>query len=231
MLPIRDNIVIRLRPTVTWLMVGLTLTVFLWQATLVSGDDRAALYRFGLVPGVLFGHAAIAPALDAAPAMLTLVTSMFLHGGIWHLVSNLVYLWIFAPGVEDALGHRRFLAFYLTGGMLAALAYALTDPTSTAPMIGASGAISAVLGAYLMLYPKATITLLVPFGLLFLDVGAGWLLAAWLGLQLFGLAGGSADVAFAAHLGGFVAGMVLVVPLRDPAIRLFGAGRRRGPWG
>lgn len=231
MLPIRDTIVIRRTPIVSRLLAGAIVLVFLWQSGLSPADGLTALYRFGLVPAVLFDHAALEPGLDAAPALLTLVTSMFLHGDIWHLASNLVYLWIFAPGVEDALGSRRFLAFYLAGGVLAALVYALTDTASTAPMIGASGAISAVLGAYLMLYPKATVTLLVPFGLLFLDVGAGWLLAAWFGLQLFGLAGGSADVAFAAHLGGFVAGMVLVVPLRDPSIPLFGAGRKRGPWG
>jgi membrane associated rhomboid family serine protease len=150
---------------------------------------------------------------------------MFLHGGLMHLAGNVLYLWVFGNNVEDNLGHARYLIFYLLCGVAAAFAQALPDPTSEIPMIGASGAISGVLGSYLLLYPHARVHVLIPFGFLMLHtIRAGWLLGFWFVFQL--LSGVFSDaseggVAFWAHVGGFVAGMALILVMRD---------RRRGLW-
>jgi membrane associated rhomboid family serine protease len=160
----------------------------------------------------------------------------------------MLYLWVFGNNVEDNLGHARFLVFYLLCGIAAAFAQALPDPTSEIPMIGASGAISGVLGAYLILFPHARVHVIIPFGFMFLHtIRAGWLLGLWLVFQLLsGLFGDSSQggVAFWAHVGGFVAGMALILVMRDRRRRLWpgprargrsylpGVSRRRpGPWG
>jgi membrane associated rhomboid family serine protease len=177
---------------------------------------------------------------------------MFLHGGFMHLAGNMLYLWVFGNNIEDACGHGRFLAFYLLCGVAAAFAQALPNPDSQIPMIGASGAISGVLGAYLVLFPHARVQVLVPFVIFFVTtIRAGWLLAFWFAFQL--LSGATADpteggVAFWAHAGGFVAGMALIFVFRDRNfnvrhprhVRRPGRGRspiprtgrgRPGPWG
>jgi membrane associated rhomboid family serine protease len=146
---------------------------------------------------------------------------MFLHGGFLHLAGNMLFLWVFGNNVEDAMGHGRFVAFYLLCGVGAVMAQVLPNPGSTVPMIGASGAISGVLGAYMLLYPRARVLLGVPIGFLIVSLGrfpAVWVLAAWFVMQLFmgGVsftrpAGADAGgIAFGAHVGGFVAGLLLV---------------------
>jgi membrane associated rhomboid family serine protease len=145
---------------------------------------------------------------------------MFLHGGLLHLAGNLLYLWIFGNNVEDRLGPARFLAFYLLGGVLAALAFLLTEPAAMTPMIGASGAIAAVLGAYFVLYPRARVVVLVWFFFFvnFVRVPAVVVLGIWFLLQVLGL--GGEGVAWMAHIGGFVAGMALVRPFLPRGHRL-----------
>src|SRR5688500_16733624 len=139
---------------------------------------------------------------------------MFLHGGWMHLIGNMLYLWIFGDNVEDAMGHGRFIVFYLLCGVAAAMAQAIPDPQSVVPMVGASGAISGVLGAYLLLYPHARILVLIPLGIIMQTVRlpAGVVLLIWFGLQflssMMASGSGGGGVAFRAHIGGFVAGVV-----------------------
>ena len=154
------------------------------------------------------------PEIGTVPALLTVFTSMFLHGGWMHLIGNMLYLWIFSDNVEDAMGHGRFIVFYLLCGIGAAMAQALPDPSSAIPMVGASGAISGVLAAYLMLYPRARVTVVIPLGF-YLHVTrlpAAAVLGLWFLLQLLSemMSGAGAGVAFRAHIGGFVAGLLLV---------------------
>jgi membrane associated rhomboid family serine protease len=155
---------------------------------------------------------------------------MFLHGSWMHLIGNMLYLWVFGNNIEDIMGHARFILFYVVCGVLAALSHALTDPTSTVPMVGASGAISGVLGAYLLLFPHARVLLLAPIvGTTY--VPAGIVLGFWFVMQL--LNGGASigsqggGVAFFAHIGGFITGMILIGFFKRPEVRFFTPGRTR----
>lgn len=241
--PLRDDNPTEITPLVTWSLIGLNVAVFLYQLSLPERAGEAFVYSFGAIPAVVFGEARLPDALSAIPGWATLISSMFLHGGLLHLGGNMLYLWIFGNNVEDAMGHGRFVAFYLICGIAAALAHAVTDPSSEIPMVGASGAISGVLGAYLILHPKARVYVLV-----FLWIGL-WLpawtvLALWFvgqGISAFGAeAGAGAGVAWWAHIGGFVAGMALVFPFRRRGVALMDPGQpaplnparaARGPWG
>jgi membrane associated rhomboid family serine protease len=233
MIPIRDDNPAERPPVVTRAIIVLCVLVFLWQLSLGPSGQQAAAYALGLVPAVLTGAAVLDPGLHLVPAPLTLVTSMFLHGDGLHLGGNLLYLWIFGNNVEDRLGHVRFALFYLLAGLAAAGLQILPAPASTVPMIGASGAISGVLGAYLVFFPRARVLVLIPLGLVpLLYLPAAWLLGFWLVMQLanaFMTSGGEGGVAWWAHVGGFLAGMFMALPLRrPPAAR---APTRRGPWG
>jgi membrane associated rhomboid family serine protease len=185
--------------------------VFLYQASLPAEPGELFVFQYGAIPAVVFGQTQL-PTV-AVPAYATLITSMFLHGGWMHLTGNMLYLWIFGNNIEDVMGHGRFVVFYLACGILAALSHAVTDPTSTVPMVGASGAISGVLGAYVLLFPRAHVLVLMP-GLGTARVAAGIVLGMWFVTQL--LSGGMSigtqggGVAFFAHIGGFVAGMMLI---------------------
>ncbi len=158
MIPLHDDNPTSLTPFVTVGLIAACVAVFLWQVTLPPEALEAALHGYGMSPAVLFGERELAPGL----AGLSVVTSMFLHGGWMHLIGNMLYLWIFGNNVEDAMGHGRFVVFYLLCGLAAAFAQAVQDPGSTVPMIGASGAIGGVLGAYLLLYPQARVLVLIP---------------------------------------------------------------------
>ena len=178
------------------------------------------------LPAALLGGETLPPALYLVPPTATLFTSMFLHGGFMHLAGNMLYLWIFGNNVEDSMGHVRFVIFYLLCGVAAALAQAWPNPDSTIPMIGASGAISGVLGAYLLLFPRARVLVLIPLGAFsrIVYVPAMFVLGFWFVLQLINTAlseGGQGGVAFGAHIGGFVAGMVLIPLFKHRHVRLF----------
>jgi membrane associated rhomboid family serine protease len=184
------------------------------------------LYAYGAIPAVVFGHAQLPPELVNMPAYGTLISSMFLHGGWMHLIGNMLYLWIFGNNIEDVMGHGKFIVFYMICGVLAALSHALLDPQSTIPMVGASGAISGILGAYLLLYPHARVLVLVPFGLIgTFNVPAAMVLGLWFLMQLFSggmsLGNQGGGVAFFAHIGGFLAGMALIGFFKYPHIRFF----------
>jgi membrane associated rhomboid family serine protease len=215
MIPLHDDNPTELAPVLTIGLIVACVLVFLWQNSLAEEASVRAIYSFGLIPAVLFDHVELPAALAKVPTTATLFTSMFMHGGWMHLGGNLLYLWIFGNNIEDRLGHGRFIIFYLLCGIAAALAQALPDTSSQIPMVGASGAISGVLGAYLLLYPRARVLVLIPLGIIFYTVRLPALavLGFWFVLQLISsLAAepGQGGVAFGAHIGGFVAGMVLL---------------------
>jgi membrane associated rhomboid family serine protease len=207
---------------ITIALIALCVLAYLWQVSLGPAQDRMIL-ALGAIPAVITGERSLPPELAVIPAQLTLITSMFLHGGWLHLGGNMLFLWIFGDNVEDAMGHVRFLAFYLICGVAAALAHVAADPASQIPTVGASGAISGVLGAYLMLHPRAQVlTLLLRF---FITLPAFVVLGLWFGLQAFSaymemVGKGGGGVAWWAHIGGFVAGVVLVIPFRRRGVPL-----------
>jgi len=180
----------------------------------ISADDYFLL-QYALIPAELLGGRDLPPTV-VIPLWLTLLTSMFMHGSLWHLIGNMLYLWIFGDNVEDAMGHGRFLVFYILCGLIAALAQIVTGVSSAIPMIGASGAIAAVLAAYFMLFPRSRVLTLVPifFFIRLMNIPAVVLLGVWFLYQVLSGAGSlGASVggtAWFAHIGGFVAGLLLV---------------------
>jgi membrane associated rhomboid family serine protease len=222
-LPLYDDNPIREAPVVTYGLIGMCIGAFLWQ--LGQNADIVAL-QYGMIPAVLFGHAHLSPRIAAIPPWATLFTSMFLHGGWLHLGGNMLFLWIFGNNAEDLLGRARYLLLYLSCGVAAALIQAAVDPLSQVPMVGASGAIAGVLGAYLLIYPWANVHCLVWIVIFFwiITVPAWVLLSVWFAMQLLsGLASGPHEpgVAFWAHVGGFVSGVVMMLLLRPRRVMLW----------
>jgi membrane associated rhomboid family serine protease len=210
MIPIRDDNPVRGIPVVTTLLILACMGAYLWQLSLPAPSRQAAITLLGFMPGVLFGYASIEGGGWVSP-LGSMFTAMFLHGGFLHLAGNMIYLWIFGDSVEDRVGRGRFVAFYLICGAVAALAQALPDTRSTVPMIGASGAVSGVLGAYLVLYPRANVLVAVPFFLV--RVPAILMLGLWFAAQLARsllAEPGAAGAAFTAHVGGFAGGALLI---------------------
>ncbi len=191
------------------------------------------MYVLGTIPVVISGQKSLPPDIALIPSWATGITSMFLHGGWMHLIGNMFYLWIFGNNVEEAMGHRKFLLFYVVCGFCAMVAHVSSNIHSEIPMVGASGAISGVLGAYLLLYPRARVLVAIPLGIFIhtTRLAAGWVLGFWFILQLVNslLATGQqgAGIAWGAHVGGFVAGMLLVSLFKKPGVRLFAPPRRR----
>jgi membrane associated rhomboid family serine protease len=224
-LPLYDDNPTRRLPVITGGLITACSIVFLWQMGLDDNASEEVGLSYGMVPAVLFGYAELPARLQAIPPAATLITSMFLHGGLLHLLGNMLYLWIFGKGVESALGASRFLVFYLLCGAVAALTQAMTDPTAEVPMIGASGAIAGTLGAYLVLHPRGNVVVLL-WILIFvrlITVPAIILLGIWFTLQLLSALSmdpGEPGVAFWAHVGGFLAGMALVLVLRPRGVPL-----------
>jgi membrane associated rhomboid family serine protease len=196
--------------------------VFIYQATLPEQAGMRFVFSFGAIPSVIFGQVALPPELAAIPGWLSLVTSMFLHGSFMHLAGNMLFLWVLGDNVEDALGHFRFIVFYLLCGIAAALSHALVEPASQVPMIGASGAISGVIGAYLVLHPTAPIRTLVFNAIVSLP--AFVVLGLWIVFQFFNAAmaqAGEAGIAWWAHIGGFFAGVILIFVMRYRDVPVF----------
>jgi membrane associated rhomboid family serine protease len=230
--PLRDDNPVSTTPVVTYGLLGLNIAVFLYQL----GLSRVGLDRWfeawALVPAQLsesFQGALEAPAYE----WITLVSSQFLHGGFFHVGGNLLYLWVFGNNIEDQLGHLRFLIFYLGCGVLAGLTQWMFDPASTVPTVGASGAIAGVMGAYILRFPRAHIVTLIPLIIFFttIRVPAIFFLGFWFVQQaLFSLASLSSEaswstggVAYWAHSGGFVFGLIL-----GPLLGLMGPRSRSG---
>lgn len=229
-LPLKDDNPLRVIPfqAVTVGLIGLCVMVFLWQMSLPEPAASNAFFSFGAVPAVIFDYRDLPAAVAVLPGELTLVTSMFLHAGWLHLGGNMLYLWIFGDNIEDAMGHFRFIAFYLACGIAGALAHILSDPASVVPMVGASGAIAGVLGAYLVLYPRVRVLMLVLFGIP-IRLPAYIVLGGWVLLQVFNAYSGdtaAGGTAWWAHIGGFVTGVLLIGPMRRKGVPLFGGARK-----
>lgn len=225
MIPLHDDNPVSITPIITIGLIAMCVIAYLWQFTHDPRGQQMVVYALGVIPAVLIGDAELPPELIWVPAYATIFSSMFLHGGWMHLIGNMLYLWVFGNNIEDAMGHVKFLIFYLLCGIAAVYAQALPDATSEIPMVGASGAISGVLGAYLLLYPNAKILVGIPLGFILHTVRlkAIWVLVFWFGLQIFSSVmtnqqGGG--VAFGAHIGGFIAGLVLIPFFKDPSKKL-----------
>ena len=236
MIPLQDDNPTEITPIMTIGFIVACVLVFLYQVSLLPRSGEMFVYQFGAIPAVIFGQAELPEQLVALPAYGTLVSSMFLHGGWMHLIGNMLYLWIFGNNIEDVMGHVKFVVFYILCGVLAALSHAVIDQGSAVPMVGASGAISGILGAYILLYPHARVLLLIPLGFFMhtLYVPAGVVLGLWFLMQLLpgvlsiGQEGGG--IAFFAHIGGFVAGIVLIGLFKHPHIRFFNPAHHRRIW-
>ena len=226
--PFRDDNPTRSKPYVSYILFGLCVMMFFWQASLGLAQ-REAILAYGMVPARLFGSDAAYGLPQVIPAWMTTISSMFLHGGVMHLAGNMLYLWIFADNVEDSIGRGKFVLFYIICGIAAALTQAAVDIHSPVPMIGASGAIAGVLGAYLLLHPRANIRCLVGFFIFFrtVNVPAFLVLGGWLALQFLSLGQVDSGVAYLAHIGGFLAGMALIPFFKKPHIKLFDAPHSR----
>ena len=221
MFPLRDHNPTEIVPIFT-VLIGV-ITVAAWWLLQGAGFSEGALYDsvcvLGVVPADVTGRAMAAQDAvcdSASVGSAALFTSMFMHGSWSHLIGNMWFLWVFGNNIEDSMGHLRFVAFYLLTGLAAAGAQIATNPASGVPMVGASGAISGVMGAYLLLYPRAKIDTWIGFWII--QVPAWLMLGYWMLLQLTGVLGPGAvggGVAYAAHLGGFVAGLVLVPIFRN----------------
>ncbi len=221
-IPLYDDNPIQRPPVVTYALIGMCIGAFVWQ---LGQDAEIVALQFGMIPAVLFGYRALPADLAIIPPWATIFTSMFLHGGWLHLGGNMLFLWIFGNNVEDLLGRARYLFLYLSCGAAAALLQALSADHAQVPMIGASGAIAGVLGAYLMTYPRANVHCLVWIVIFFwvVTVPAWILLGLWFAMQLVsGLAvrPDAPGVAFWAHVGGFGTGIVLFLLLRPRRVRL-----------
>ena len=229
MIPLHDDNPTERPPIITIAWIVACALVFLYQASLPAGPGETFVFQYGAIPALVFGEADLSETGMAIPAYATLITSMFLHGGWMHLSGNMLYLWVFGNNIEDAMGHAKYIAFYLTCGILAALSHALTDPSSSIPMVGASGAISGILGAYLLLFPRAKVLVMMP-ALGATRVPAAIVLGMWFVMQLLsgGMSIGSegGGVAFFAHIGGFLAGMALIGLFKRPDVPFLATGRR-----
>jgi membrane associated rhomboid family serine protease len=213
MIPLHDDNPTERTPVVTIVFIAICVLVFLYQASLPVEPGETFVFQYGAIPALVFGQGELPSHIVAIPAFATLFTSMFLHGGWMHLIGNMLYLWVFGNNIEDVMGHAKYVVFYLACGLLAALSHAFTDPSSTVPMVGASGAISGVLGAYVLLFPRAHVLVLMP-GLGATRIAAGIVLGMWFVMQLFSggmsLGNKGGGVAFFAHIGGFIVGMALI---------------------
>jgi membrane associated rhomboid family serine protease len=234
-IPIRDDNPHFLTPVVTYGIIGLNLAAWLLlQGMGTEPRLSSSVCSLGAIPGELLQTVAAGTSFQLstqtmcvtgpAPVWSTLVSSMFLHGGWLHLLGNMWFMWIFGNNVEDSMGRGRFVAFYLICGLVAAGSQVLSSPTSTTPIVGASGAIGGVMGAYIILYPRVHVHMLIFLGFFVTTVAvpAFWMLGYWLLLQLIGgygaITGEKTAVAFWAHLGGFLAGMLLIPLFRNPRL-------------
>ena len=235
LIPIKDENPTVRPPVVTVGIIVACVVVFLYQLTIPEALQDRFIFRFGMIPALLLDDAVGAKHIGIPP-WATVFTSMFLHGGFAHIAGNMLFLWIFGNNVEDALGHLRFVLFYGLCGVAAGMTQALVDPHSTLPMVGASGAISGVLGAYLVLTPQARVTMLFWIFIFVrtFEAPAYLVLGLWFAFQVVnGLMADPAEggVAFFAHIGGFVAGAALILLFKPGTVRYVGAPPRRGPWG
>lgn len=218
MIPLKDDIPSYTFPYVTIAIIAVNLFVFTYQLALGTRGVESFIYRTAVIPYEITNLVDIRPR-SVVPPPLTLFTAMFVHGGLLHLAGNMLFLWIFGDNVEDVLGHFKFVLFYLGSGLVASMAHISMEPSSLTPMIGASGAIAGVLGAYFLLFPRAQVLTLV-FLIFFINIvrlPAVIFLGLWFLFQILS-SGSGGGIAWYAHIGGFVAGAAVIMIFR-PKIR------------
>ena len=221
-LPLHDGVALRhiRRASGTITLISINVLVYLISVTGLLGSVKKIELGYGLIPAVLMGSATLSPDIATVHYAWTPFTSMFLHGGLMHLAGNMLFLWVFGDNVEDAMGTIRFILFYFACGLCAALAYVLIFPEFRGPLIGASGAISGVAAAYLILHPRVPV-----FGLVFswfpAVLPSGIIIGLWIAYQIvFAVMGGSSGIAWWAHVGGIAAGAILLPLLRRRRVAL-----------
>lgn len=195
----------------------------IWGTPAITSDEavRATFISFGYIPAVINGYEVLPPTYVVLPEAASFITYAFFHTGFMHLAGNMLFLWVFGDNVEDAMGHFRFLLFYLACAAAGAWLHGTINPQSVSPLIGASGAAAGVIAAYLLLHPRVKIWVLM-FGKIPLRIPALWVIGAWISFQVFELVFNSqSDVSWGAHVGGIIAGLVLILFLRRPGVKLF----------
>ena len=215
-------------PYVTYALIALNVAIFVWRLSVSKGEDILFERHWGVTPGLMFGT----NDLGLVERFLPLFTYMFLHGGWSHIIGNMLFLWIFGDDIEDALGHWRFIAFYLLCGMFGALLYCVFTTHPQAPLVGASGAIAGVMGAYLMIRPCAHVRVLVFIKVV--AIRAMYVIVAWAALQVWHvITPGEGAVAWWAHIGGMLAGAALIPVMKQPGVQLWECIQQRtfvSPW-
>ena len=242
MIPLKDENSTLSTPLLSYAIIGICVVVFLIQISSSGFDNGHLFYSYGVVPTSLLGIEPLPNDLNKIDPYLTLVTSMFMHGGFMHLIGNMLYMWIFADNIEDDLGKVKFILFYLASGVVAAMTQVYLNVNSTIPMVGASGAISGVLGAYMVRYPKNKVLVLIPLGFFtqLVKIPAMFVLGFWFILQFISSSGSSSQggVAYGAHIGGFVFGAAAMFFFGNfliPKKAFFKAlnekdGKKKNPW-
>ena len=226
LLPLYDRNPLKIIPFqfMTISLIVVSVLIFLWQLNLPPDMAERAVLVYGMIPSVLLGPDNLDPRLAPISPPVTLLTSAFLHGDWWHLLGNMLFLWVFGDNIEDSMGHWKFLLFFLVCAGAAGLIQAAAAPQLNTPTVGASGAVAGVLGAYIVLHPRVKV-LVLALKWFPLYLPAYLVLALWFGFQWFSLWFGNASpVAWWAHIGGFVAGALLIIPFRDKGVPLFDQG-------
>ncbi|MFZ5643419.1 MAG: rhomboid family intramembrane serine protease [Bacillota bacterium] len=214
MIPLRDSVRPKRAPYVNWAIIAINLYIFIREFLLSPAELNEVFFTLGLIPSNVMYVLMTGAPVDSV--LITFITAMFLHGGWMHVLSNMLFLWVFGDNVEDRLGHFKYLLFYLVVGIFGSIAHIISNPFSEVPIIGASGAVAGILGAYFVTFPRARVLTLVPIIIFFtiVEIPAVIFLALWFILQIFNgtasLGGAANSVAWWAHVGGFAAGVVLI---------------------
>lgn len=216
MIPLKDDNPTNSTPIITYVIIGICVIVFLLEISSPNYTSGALFYSWGVIPASLVHNLQVPEEIYRVPPMATLITSMFMHGGFMHLIGNMLYMWIFADNIEDELGKTKFIIFYILSGIAAALTQVYMNTESTVPMVGASGAIGGVLGAYIVNHPRAKVLVLIPLGFFtqIIKVPAIFVLGIWFILQFVSSAFSSSSgggVAYGAHIGGFIFGAIAIL--------------------
>ncbi len=228
MIPLRDSARSRTFPFINIFIIVLNLLIYIKEVMLEPYQLNQLFYTYGLIPAEVLN--ALYTGAPLTPLLVNFITATFIHGGWFHVLGNMLFLWVFGDNVEDRLGHLKYLLFYLLAGIAGGVAHIITNPLSTVPVVGASGAVAGVLGAYVIAFPRSRILALVPLFIVFFftEIPAVVFIAIWFVLQLFNgvasLGGSATPVAWWAHVGGFIVG-ALLIKMMSPR-RLYGYYRR-----
>ena len=214
MIPLKDSTKSPVFPIVNLSIIVVTILVYLFEVSIEPEQLNQLYYTFGVIPVEVIDN--FFPGLYFTPILISFITTLFIHGGWMHLIGNMLFLWVFGDNVEGKLGHFNYLLFYLLAGAMATLSHVISTPFSTLPVVGASGAVAGVLGAYIISFPKSRVLALVPIFIIFtlVEIPAVIFIAIWFLLQLFNgfvsFGGDVATVAYWSHIGGFIAGVLLI---------------------